>query len=325
MKNRANMTAVGAFVIAAIGLAVVAIVLLSSGAIFRDTFAVVSLFDGSVQGLQIGAPVSFRGVQIGTVKEIRLALPNDPRLTDPDSDADARIPVVYEIDRALLAARGGTTDFSEERVRELVSEAGLRAQLSTESFVTGRLLISLDFRPDLEPVLEDWDLGYIQIPAISTPIEEIQQQLAAVFDRLAEVDIEQLTSSADRLINSFADVAEDTRVEELTASLEYTLSQLDQTMASFRDVAEDVSGNIDQVSDRAADRAEQLESVLAEAEMTMTALRTTLDPQSPIAVQMAITLREFGDAARSLRVLADALEQNPSALLRGRAGPEGNR
>jgi paraquat-inducible protein B len=67
-----------------------------------------------------------------------------------------------------------------------------------------------------------------------------------------------------------------------------------------------------------------LESVLAEAEMTMTALRNTLDPQSPIAVQMAITLREFGDAARALRVLTEALEQNPSALLRGRAVPGGN-
>jgi paraquat-inducible protein B len=323
LKNRANMTAVGAFVVAAIGLAVGAVVLLSSGAIFRDTFAVVSLFDGSVQGLQIGAPVSFRGVQIGTVKEIRLQLPNDPRLADPNN-VDARIPIVYEIDRTLLAARGGTAEFSEERLRQLVEEQGLRAQLSTESFVTGRLLISLDFRPDLEARLDDWDLGYVQIPTISTPIEEIQQQLAAVFDRLAEVDIEKLMSSADRLMNSFADVAEDSHVEELTASLEYTLSQLDQTMASFRDVAQDVSGNIDQVSDRAADRAEQLESVLAEAEMTMTALRNTLDPQSPIAVQMAITLREFGDAARALRVLTEALEQNPSALLRGRAVPGGN-
>lgn len=324
MKNRANMTAVGAFVIAALGLAVVAIVLLSSGAIFRDTFAVVSLFDGSVQGLQIGAPVSFRGVQIGTVKEVRLALPNDPRFSDPDN-VDARIPVVYEIDRTLLAARGGRAEFSEERVRQLVDEAGLRAQLITESFVTGRLLISLDFRPDIEARQDDWDLGYVEIPTIATPIEEIQQQLAAVFDRLAEVDIEALMSSADRLMNSFADVAEDTRVEELTASLEYTLSQLDQTMASFRDVAQDVSGNIDQVSDRAADRADQLETVLAEAELTLTALRHTLDPQSPIAVQMAITLREFGDAARSLRVLSDALEQNPSAILRGRTVPEGNR
>ncbi len=324
MKNRANMTAVGAFVIAAIGLAVVAIVLLSSGALFRDTIAVVSLFDGSVQGLQIGAPVSFRGVQIGMVKEIRLALPNDPRFSDPDN-VDARIPVVYEIDRTLLAARGGRPEqLSEERVRQLV-EQGLRAQLFTESFVTGRLLISLDFRPDVEARLDDWDLGYVEVPTIATPIEEIQQQLAAVFDRLAEVDIEALMASADRLMNSFADVAEDTRVEDLTASMEHTLSQLDQTLSSFRDVAQDVSGNIDQVSDRAADRAEQLETVLAEAELTLAALRHTLDPQSPIAVQMAITLREFGDAAHSLRVLTEALEQNPGALLRGRALPEGNR
>jgi paraquat-inducible protein B len=311
------MTAVGAFVIAAIGLAVVAIVLLSSGALFRDTIAVVSLFDGSVQGLQIGAPVSFRGVQIGMVKEIRLALPNDPRFSDPDN-VDARIPVVYEIDRTLLAARGGRPEqLSEERVRQLV-EQGLRAQLFTESFVTGRLLISLDFRPDVEARLDDWDLGYVEVPTIATPIEEIQQQLA-------EVDIEALMASADRLMNSFADVAEDTRVEDLTASMEHTLSQLDQTLSSFRDVAQDVSGNIDQVSDRAADRAEQLETVLAEAELTLAALRHTLDPQSPIAVQMAITLREFGDAAHSLRVLTEALEQNPGALLRGRALPEGNR
>jgi paraquat-inducible protein B len=317
------MTVVGAFVLGAIALGVAAIIVLSSGALFRDTFTVVSLFPGSVQGLQIGAPVTFRGVQIGTVKEIRLLLPNDPRLADPEN-TDARIPILYEIDNTLLQARGGTREINEERIAELV-QAGLRAQLSTESFVTGRLLLALDFQEDQAVIVDDWDLGYPQIPALPQPIEEIQHQLAAVFDKLAEVEVDSILYSAKRAIDAFAEVAEDTKMEELTQSLENTLAQLDQTMVSFRDVATKVSDNFDEVAESAAARARQLEAVFDEAQTTMRSVQTALDPSAPLTIQLGLTLYELEGAARALKVLSQSLEQNPSAVIRGRPVPEGNR
>jgi paraquat-inducible protein B len=326
VNKRANMTVIGTFVVAAIGLAVVSIVVLSSGQLFRDTFTVVSLFDGSVQGLQLGAPVTFRGVQIGTVKDVRIGLPNDPRFVQP-GNTDVRVPVIYEFDNALLVARGGNQELTEERLGELVA-AGLKAQLNTESFVTGRLLISLDFYPDQPGGADDVDWGYPQIPTVATPIEEIQHQIAGLFDKMEDLDLQAVIDATEQTLLAITDFVEDPEVRELTESLDETLANLDVTMASFRGVAEEISANVTSVSQSAEQRAEQLETVLAETENTLISLQNALDPESPLTIQLGLTLAEFGRAARAFAALAEALEQNPSAVIRGREvpnnRPEGN-
>jgi len=323
VNKRVNMTVVGAFVIAAIGLGVVSLLVLSSGQLFRDTFQVVSLFDGSVQGLQLGAPVTFRGVQIGTVKDVRIGLTDDPRFVDP-GNTDMRVPVIYEIDNALLTARGGAQELTSERLGELVA-TGLKAQLNTESFVTGRLLISLDFYPDQPGGADDVDWGYPQIPTVATPIEEIQQQIAGLFDKLEDLDLQAVIDATEGTLVAITDFVEDPEVRELTESLDETLANLDATMASFRGVAEEISANVTTVSASAGRRADQLETVLTETENTLVALQGALDPESPLTIQLGLTLAEFGRAARALAALADALEQNPSAVIRGREVPPNNR
>jgi paraquat-inducible protein B len=146
-----------------------------------------------------------------------------------------------------------------------------------------------------------------------------------VFDKIAEVDIDSIMIATERMINNFADLAEETPMSEMAASLEHTLGELDRTMASFRDIAHDVAENLDLVSESAAERSDQLESVFMEAEQTLIAVQGALDPESPLTIQLGQTLYELGNAARALRVLTESLEQNPSALLRGRPIPEGNR
>ncbi len=323
MSKRANMSMVGLFVIAAIGLGVTATVVLASGALFRDTFTVYSMFDGSVQGLQIGAPVVFRGVQIGTVADIRLMMDGDPRRGDP-SNNDPRIPVIYNLDKTLLQSRGSVGEVDEETVRVLV-EQGLKAQLVTESFVTGRLLVSLDYRPNQEVVLDGWDVDHPQIPTIPTPIEEIQHQIAGLIDKLEDVDVSTIIQSVESMMNGITDLVSDPEIREVTASLDVTLAELDRTLVSFRETASDLSTDIHGVAESAEERAKQLESVLTEAEATMVAVQQLVSLESPLSVQMAYAMQQFGEAARALRVLTETLEQNPSVLIRGRTSPEGNR
>ncbi len=90
MSKQANKTMIGVFVLGAIGLALVAVVLLGSGKFFTKTYVAVCYFEGSVGGLNIGAPVVFRGVKVGSVRDVVLRY--DPgKLT-------IQIPVFIEID-----------------------------------------------------------------------------------------------------------------------------------------------------------------------------------------------------------------------------------
>ena len=99
MKQRVSPTLIGAFVLGALLLAVTAVVVIGSGRYFRRTSPFVLYFPGSVNGLRVGAAVKFRGVEIGSVEDIRLTLQRD------QSD---RIAVVIGIDPEKVTSLGGS-------------------------------------------------------------------------------------------------------------------------------------------------------------------------------------------------------------------------
>ena len=142
MSRKANPTVIGAFVVGAVVIAVAAVIILTGGQLFQKKLDVVMHFDGSVKGLSVGAPVSFRGVQVGTVKGIEIVV---------SPDQDARIPVTVEIDPRRHA----------EAV-ENITEAGLAA------FVDFRLGDGHDIVPALEGPFDfvfsdadkDWYVNY---------------------------------------------------------------------------------------------------------------------------------------------------------------------
>jgi paraquat-inducible protein B len=158
VNKKISPAVIGAFVLGALALIVIAIVIFGSGQLFRQTRDFVLYFDNSVNGLHVGAPVKLKGVEIGAVKDIRLQL-------EPNSQLD-KIPVIVEIDLEKLTSRGATsvarTDI--ETLRQTVIQRGLRGQLLMESLVTGLLYVGLDFFPDT-PVRACSEAGrQVQIP-----------------------------------------------------------------------------------------------------------------------------------------------------------------
>ena len=125
MNKKISPTLIGAFVIGAIALLVIAIIVFGSGRLFRQTREFVLYFETSVNGLRVGAPVKFKGVEIGSVKNIVLQLEKDTQV--------ARIPVIIEIDLEKLTARGaaGTIAEDPEAFRKAITDLGLRGQLLT--------------------------------------------------------------------------------------------------------------------------------------------------------------------------------------------------
>ena len=137
MAKPVSKTLIGAFVLGAIALTFSGIVFLGSGALFRDIQEVVMFFDGSVGGLQVGAPVTFRGVAIGEVSKIQIVY--------EAAKQEFRIPVAAELYPDRIQRMAATP--SKTSLQGLI-DRGLRAQLQMQSLITGQLSIQLDFYPD---------------------------------------------------------------------------------------------------------------------------------------------------------------------------------
>ncbi|HVO95516.1 MAG TPA: MCE family protein, partial [Terriglobales bacterium] len=101
MKTRVSPTLIGVFVVGAVAVLVAAIVGLGSGVWFRKTYEFVLYFQGSVNGLNVGAPVKYKGVEIGSVTDILLQL---------EKPQPGRIPVIIELDAKRIAGRGLTAN-----------------------------------------------------------------------------------------------------------------------------------------------------------------------------------------------------------------------
>ncbi len=138
MSKPASKTLIGIFVLGAIALAVIGIVVLGSGKFFKETVGVVCYFEGDIKGLNVGSPVVFRGVKVGSVTNILLRF-------DPQT-LDFKIPVFIEIEPDRIETIGPRGK-KGERMKPLIDK-GLRAQLEMQSFVTGQLQIALNLLPD---------------------------------------------------------------------------------------------------------------------------------------------------------------------------------
>jgi paraquat-inducible protein B len=167
MNKKVSPTLIGAFVVGALALVVIAVLMFGSGRFFRTTKDFVLYFDGSVNGLRVGAPVKFRGVEIGSVKNILLRLETDQKAL--------RIPVIIELELEKFTSKGASGAGMEdpEASKQLI-DSGLRGQLQMESFVTGLLFVGLDFFPDSPLKLVQTEGGRYQYPEIPTQPTPLQ-------------------------------------------------------------------------------------------------------------------------------------------------------
>jgi phospholipid/cholesterol/gamma-HCH transport system substrate-binding protein len=165
--NRANPKLIGAFVVGAVALVVVGVLLLGGAQVFTAKRTFVAYFEGSVKGLNVGAPVEFQGVKIGSVTDIQLQF-----LTE---DMELRIPVFFEFEPSKVTHVGAHADSRRQLLKPLV-ERGLRAQLEMQSLVTGQLLVQLGFLPDT-PIHLVGDGKILEIPTVPTAMQEVAQNV----------------------------------------------------------------------------------------------------------------------------------------------------
>lgn len=292
---RGNPLLIGGFVVGAALLAALAAILFGSGRLFETRTRFVSYFDSSVQGLDVGAPVIFRGVQVGDVESIGAIIDQDT--------FQVAVPVYFELVRGSVTVRG-VEEGGVANMGRLVEQAGLRAQLKTQSLITGKLYVGLDFHPEKPADLKGLDPDVPEIPTIPTALEEAESQVRALLARLEEMPIEELVESlasaaagADRLLNK--------------PELAQAVDRLNATLGETRALVATLDARVGGLADRADASLEEIQRLAA-------SLDALVKPGSPLEYQLMATLGELESAARSFRQLSDELSQQPESLLFGR-------
>ncbi len=334
MKRQLSPTLIGTFVVIGLSLIAATIIALAGNSLFARKEKAVMYFSGSVYGLQVGAPVVFRGVRVGSVESIAVFY---DRAADEFS-----IPVVVELDSDAVSGLDGrrtAADAPAALALPALVERGLSAQLSMQSLLTGLLYVDLDLRPERPGELRGTRRDAIEIPTTATAIQALKNQLEGMdFRKIAE-DLSAIAASARAVVSgpelkqALTDLAEitsiikrvsnrlDQRIDPLANELERSLVSTRKAMDELGQAAGSVNTTSDQVAALIAPDAplvQNLQRAADEVGRSAASLRAATADDSSLRLGADRALDDLSRAARALRDLAETLEQQPDALLRGR-------
>jgi paraquat-inducible protein B len=344
MARKTNPKLIGAFVLGAVVLLIGGILAFGSGDYFAPKGKAVVFFQGSLSGLDVGSPVTFRGVKVGSVTNIVIQYDvNEQKL---------RIPVFIELNpqkfRIIRGAR------SENNIKELV-QRGLRAQLQVQSLVTGQTSVDFDFYPDTPIRLADTDVGVPQLPTIPSSIDVLKANVSGLLEKISKLPLEQISDqllkaadSANQLLRKTETVVGNAdslvtdvqaQVKPLTASvlgvsdqaslmmqearkrLELRegepLQNLNLTLADTRKLINVLNRELPQLLGPAVQALAKTSTALDQTMILIQVAQRLISPGSPIYYELNSTLGEFKSAARAIRVFAEYIQRNPNALLLG--------
>ncbi len=235
-------------------------------------------FDDSVRGLLRGAPVELRGYRIGKVVDFHFEFDRET--------STVKIPVLIEIEPGRINVSGDST--IKNTLDALVAQ-GLRAQLKTGNLLSGKLLVDLEFEEDALPATMDWTGKYPIFPTR-------QGGMSAIIDNASGL-IADLRKTV-KMINA------------VIASQEFksSLTDISATLANVKRFTVQLDENL----------SPQFSAVLTEAEGTLEEVREMVASNSTTRTEINRLLIELGEAARSIRLLADYLEQHPESLIKGK-------
>lgn len=200
-------------------------------------------FDDSIRGLQVGAPVEFRGIRLGTVSKVPAALPGLRQAFGNDY----RIPVLVRIEPERLAMMGEVPDVSDHLQRLI--ERGLRASLKTGNLVTGALYIDLNFDAKAPPVKKLAEFaGYQIIPTTSGGLAQIQQRLMDTLDKINNLPLNPMLEQATAALNesqrtmrrlqttldNLNTLTASQSMQQLPTDMQQTLRELNRSMQGFQ-------------------------------------------------------------------------------------------
>lgn len=237
--SKSSPAIIGGFVIGAIALIVIGLLVFGGVNWFAQRNKYIAYFPGSVNGLRAGAPVSFRGVTIGQVTDIKV-------MFDPDT-VTAQIPVVMELDPSQIEMTAPLPPGTRRADAQRLIQAGLRAQLQSQSLLTGLLFVNLDFRKGAKARLVGGNQPYPEIPTIPSELEQLQQTAGDVAMELPGL------------------------IQQLNKLLATVDAELQDSKGNFRSIVADITA----IADTARAQAPKFDRIIANSEDVTAEVRQT--------------------------------------------------
>lgn len=332
MSRKVSPTLIGGFVVGAATLLAAGIALFGGAELFAKRQFYVSYFEEQTNGLRVGSNVLMNGVRVGHVTDIDLLL--DEGTYEPLTRVTLEV-----FPDTLIIIRDGMpiAEAMREEVDydEMIYDAGLRAQLGLESFVTGQLRIELEFRPDKAPELHADNSGIPEIPTIPSSVQELLAKIRTFFDNFeSDVDIGEISArigsileGVDELVNSedvrsslqgIEEIINDADTQALGHSLREALDNVSVAATDASTLFSTAGDDLDSLAEALKPALSKLNSALDEAEQTLATAKVQLRGETEQMYQLQMTLTQVESAARALREFFDYMERNPEALLKGK-------
>ncbi|MBP7079785.1 MAG: MCE family protein [Rhodocyclaceae bacterium] len=267
----------------------------------------VMFFEDSVRGLNVGAPVEFKGIKIGSVIDVRLE--------HDEKSSGFRIPVLVELEPERIVERSALMRRAPLEAFQAMIKRGLRARLQTGSLLTGQLYVDLDMQPKSPVRLVAGNGGLPELPTIRGNVEQMTVAMRGVLEKLDQVDFASIGRELEGTLkgtNAFANGKQ----------LDGSLADLAAALASMRSILHKVESRAEPLTENLDKALIAARGALEKSQVSMNLVNEVLDPESPSHDAMMRLARELATTARSIRTLVDMLERNPQSLILGKK-PQG--
>lgn len=319
MTNSKNTSfAIGAFIVGAMVLIFIALIFFSGGRLFSKKEKVIMYFEGSVQGLQIGAPVKLKGVVLGEITDIQINFQNDDKTIVTAVTADL---VMERINSKGASVKG---EFFTEAIKN-----GMRAQLNFQSFLTGLLYVELDFYPESPAKLYGLQTDYRELPTVATQFEELSKSFAEMDIKGMVTHIDDFAIELNKIIKSGEIQATIKNVNRAAISIEKTSNNVSVQVSQLTKNIEKTRAEIDklvaELNTQTPELAKSLNKSLKDLSLSLDQISKTaasidnnFSEDAPLINQLNSTLNDISRSAQAFRSLSETLEQQPEAVLRGK-------
>jgi paraquat-inducible protein B len=272
---------------------------------FSQRIPAIGYFQGSVDGLAPGSPVTFQGLRVGEVTGVKLAY-------DPKTDSIIA-PVTYEVQPGRIAdvspaaeARGPV-----ENARLLVRR-GLRAQLKSVNLITGQMGIALDMVADAPPAELEMEGDVMVIPTVPGELASLSKSVTSLVNKITNLPFADIGAKLDGVLTGVNTTVNNPEI--LTS-----VKALESTLQTVQNLAKNIDAGSAPAMKRLPQIATDLESTLTKTNALLGSATAGYGDNSSFHRDLGRVLSELVDTARSIRVLADLLTRHPEALVRGRA------
>jgi paraquat-inducible protein B len=254
-------------------------------------------FNDSLRGLSVGAPVTLLGLEAGEVTDVGFEM-------DPETLVlRGRVEFVAYPERLVARLRIAQAEKTEQVLRDeqqshaflqrLIEERGLRGQLRSGSLITGQLYVAFDYVQDAPKVKIDWSVPIPVIPTVPSTLPNLEDKVTGILDKVDKIPFEAIGNELKQVLATI-----DSAIKDIDKAVDHidtgVTPELKSSLIEFRSAL------------ASADR------VLKNTDASL------LGPNAPVQIELSNALQEVARAARGVRVLADYLERNPGALIRGK-------